>query len=150
MKRLLFLVLFSTILLLSVAPAEYNNFVIVQPEPIHYLDMRDVNQLLAKYNIHHRNIVRAQIMLETNYLSSEICKINKNLVGMKHPKKRETTSLNSNLGHALYKSYSDCVKDINIYQKLFYIPGEDYLLFLQRIGYAQDPEYINKLKSLLI
>lgn len=150
MKKILFLILFSVVLLSAVAPAEYNNLVIVQPEPIYYLDMRDVNQLLIKHNIHHRNIVRAQIMLETNYLSSEICKINKNLVGMKHPKKRETMSIQSNLGHALYKSYSDCVKDISIYQRLFYKPGEDYLVFLQRIGYAQDPEYINKLKSLLI
>jgi hypothetical protein len=150
MKKLLFLILFSVVLLSAVAPAEYNNFVILQSEPIYYLDMRDINQLLIKHNIHHRNIVRAQIMLETSYLSSELCKVNKNLVGMKHPKRRETMSVQSNLGHALYKSYSDCVKDISIYQRLFYIPGEDYFIFLQRIGYAQDPQYIEKLKSLLI
>lgn len=124
----------------------YKTLYIVEASSIEYLSLEDVEKLLIDNNIQYPEIVLAQIRLETGNLSSNICKNNKNLFGMKLPKKRETTAIGEQFGHANYANYSDSVKDYALWQQSRY-KGGDYYAFLEDIGYAQDKEYINKLKQ---
>jgi flagellum-specific peptidoglycan hydrolase FlgJ len=136
-----------------IAPAEGTKcLTILQPEPpiYRYIGVSEINKLLIKYKVHHRDIVMAQILLETGNLTSELFKTNCNLFGMRHPIMRQTTSLGNNLNHAYYMNYEDCVADYALWQRLNYHPKEDYYYFLSRIGYASDPYYIRKLKMLKI
>jgi hypothetical protein len=66
---------------------------------------------------------------------------------MKYPKRRETTAIGEYLGHAKYKTFSDCVKDYAIWQNNNYIEG-CYYTFLIDIGYAEDSNYVNKLQTI--
>lgn len=117
------------------------------PQPLVQITLKDVESLLKKYDIQYPEIVIAQIRLETGNLSSRLCKSNKNLFGMKYPKKRETTAIGEQFGHAQYKSYEDCISDYALWQKARY-KGGDYYTFLKDIGYAQDELYINKLQQI--
>lgn len=108
----------------------------------------EIKAILKEYDIKHADIVLAQIRLETGNLSSTISRKNKNLFGMKYPRKRETTAIGEYLGHAKYKTYADCIADYAIWQKTNYIEG-DYFTFLIEVGYAKDIDYISKLKGLI-
>ncbi len=126
----------------------YKSFYIIEATSIEYYSLKDIEKLLIGYNIQYLDIVLAQIRLETGNLSSKLCKSNKNLFGMKYPKKRETTAIGEQFGHAQYKSYADCISDYALWQKARY-KGGDYYTFLKDIGYAQDELYINKLQYIL-
>jgi flagellum-specific peptidoglycan hydrolase FlgJ len=117
-------------------------------EPIHCIDLQDIKQMLIDYDIQYPDIVLAQIRLETGNLSSYLCKENKNLFGMKQPRKRETTSIGEHKGFAVYDSYASCIKDYALWQNSRY-QGGDYYSFIQDIGYAEDPEYITKLQYIV-
>lgn len=100
-------------------------------------------------------IVVAQCFLETGFLNSKIYKQNNNLFGLKHPSVRETTSLGVLNGHAYYDNIEDCITDYCLWQKYWYakkgisnLNMEEYYLFLANVGYAEDPKYIPKLKSI--
>lgn len=122
--------------------------IILEVKPIEYISLNDIKSLLIQHNIQYHEIVLAQIRLETGNLSSFLCRENKNLFGMKYPRQRETTALGENLGHAFYESYAACVADYAIWQQYHTIEG-CYYSFLNSIGYAEDGDYINKLKELI-
>jgi len=124
----------------------YKSLFILEQAPIKHLSLKDIEKLLIDNNIQYPEIVLAQIRLETGNLKSRICKENKNLFGMKYPRKRETTAIGEQFGHAMYSTYSDCIKDYALWQQSRY-KGGDYYAFLEDIGYAQDKDYINKLKQ---
>lgn len=122
--------------------------IILEVKPIEYYSLQDIEKLLINNNIQYHKIVLAQIRLETGNLSSFLCRENKNLFGMKYPKQRETTALGEYLGHAKYETYTDCIIDYAIWQKNNYIDG-CYYSFLDSIGYAEDSDYISKLKVIM-
>jgi hypothetical protein len=102
------------------------------------------------YKIKHPDIVKGQILLETNYLTSEVCRYNHNLFGMKLPinkKGRKGIGLYKN--HAVYNNYIESIEDYKIWQDRYYKYNEDYYKFLKRIGYAKDDRYILKLKHIV-
>lgn len=90
---------------------------------------------LKKQNIPHANIVLAQAIHETNNFKSNICKTHNNLFGIRQGN-----------GYKRYENYTHCIKD---YKRLFSdkYKGGDYYEYLLRIGYAEDPLYIQKLKK---
>ena len=141
-------VLFLTICSLLKAP-EYRTLYVAQSAGIEYFDMNDVNSLLKKYHIKSADTVRLQICLESAYLRSSICKSNKNLIGMRFAPLRKTTAIGERFGCAIYSSYESCIADLKIYQGLYFKRG-DYYSFLERIGYATDPKYIETLKKIRI
>ena len=147
MRRLLIFLL----LLISVpiAPAGIRSFTIIASDPIVYISMTDVDIWLSEFDIQHRDIVRAQVILETGYLTSYICRTNKNLIGMRYPKLRPTTSIGSHEGHAVYDSFRASIEDYYLWQKTFYKDEKDYFAFLRRMQYALDGSYMNKLKTLI-
>lgn len=97
-------------------------------------------------------VVMAQSRLETGNYQSDLCLQANNLFGMNFPRIRPTTSTGSSeYGFAIYSSWYDSVKDMKLFQEYYRSRGRDlsdYFQFLAAIGYAEDPEYINKLTLL--
>ena len=98
------------------------------------------------YGVEHPDIAMGQIFLETGNLSSNICKNNQNLFGMRHPRVRETVSLGSVRGHAYYHDWIDSIKDYSLWQQNMYNGQGDYYSFLSSVGYAECKSYISKLQ----
>ena len=147
MRRLLIFLLL--LIPVSIAPAGIKSFTIIASDLIVYISMADVDIWLSEFDIQYRNIVRAQVILETGHLTSYICKVNKNLIGMRYPKVRPTTATGSHEGHAVYDSFRASIEDYYLWQKTFYKDKEDYFAFLRRMQYATDGSYVNKLKTLM-
>ena len=114
-------------------------------------DREIARHFINLYNIQHPHIVYAQFLLESGYASSRIFREYNNLFGMKAPRVRLTTSIH-NRGDkwAKFTSIESAVIDYMIWQRLFAneLSETDYFAFLGRV-YAEDPQYINKLKVLI-
>lgn len=98
----------------------------------------EIYQEFKNQEIHHEDIVYAQIILETGNLTSKSYKKSNNLLGLMK---------NRRLKH--YQHWSESIAD---YKKLIqsrYREGEDYYHFLKRIRYAKNPSYNNSLKRIV-
>ena len=93
--------------------------------------------LLVEHNVHHVDIVLAQAVLETGWFKCNHC----------------SWQRNNPFGFfwkGQYKKFRDLDHAVFYYktwQAKWYKDGEDYYDFLKRIGYAEDPGYISKLKN---
>ena len=108
--------------------------------------------VLTVLGVKEPEIVFRQAYLETGGFTSKIFLENHNLFGMKLPYKRKTTALGKKRGHAYYSNWVDSVRDMILYQKYYQNAikrSYNYYSFLEN-RYAEDPKYINKLKSLKI
>lgn len=102
------------------------------------------------FKIKHPNVVKAQILLETCYLNSDICNYNRNLFGMKYFKSLNSIALGEMRGHAFYGTYVESIIEYKMWQdKMYKYDNENYYRFLERIGYAKDPNYIPKVKFIM-
>lgn len=89
------------------------------------------------YNIQYPEIVTAQSILETGHYKSRVCLHYNNLFGLYNSKKRD------------YYSFNHWTESVKAYYDLVqyrYKEG-DYYEWLSKIGYAEDPNYIAKVKS---
>jgi hypothetical protein len=120
------------------------------------------NDPLEKIGIKFPNVVRAQIALETRWLSSIIYKENNNMFGMKESSR--DWDCGSNRGHAKYPSCLYSLYDYRDWQKMRFeqaqrkgmkipITEEEYIFFLQHLpgggAYAEDPLYPSKLRYIM-
>lgn len=90
---------------------------------------------LIKHNIEHPDIVLAQAKLETGNFTSSVLKKNNNLFGLRKGKK--------------YYKFNHWTESIQAYKVLVqskYNSG-NYYKFLKDLPYAEDPDYISKLKE---
>ena len=80
-------------------------------------------------------------MIESHHLKYYAVEKFNRLFGMKHPTRRETTSLGrDNSGHAIYKTWQDAVTDVKLWQESHKLTGkeftpEQYRNFLRTSGY---------------
>lgn len=91
------------------------------------------------YGIHNPEIVVAQSILETGYYRSEGCKKDNNLFGLYNSSKKQ------------YFKFNHWTESVKAYKNMIqykYKDNEDYYHFLDRIGYAEDSLYNNKIKSI--
>ena len=98
-----------------------------------------IDEALQYYNIEHPTIVKAQAILETARFTSDLCVKNNNLFGLYDSKNKR------------YYSYNHWWESIEAYKKLIqrkYDNSKYYYMFLEDIEYAEDKEYINKLKEI--
>lgn len=96
-----------------------------------------VRQACEYYNIQYPEIVTAQSILETGHYKSKVCLQYNNLFGLYNSKKRD------------YYSFNHWTESVKAYYDLVqyrYKEG-DYYAWLSKIGYAEDPNYIAKVKS---
>lgn len=113
------------------------------PEHPFYL-LEDVNEevlynTLKHYNFPNPAIITAQAIIESGNFKSRLCIENYNLFGLYNSNKME---------YFKFDSWISCVFAYKRYILNKYEEGEDYYGFLQRINYAEDPEYISKVKTL--
>lgn len=97
-------------------------------------------EALVYYEVDHPEIVYAQAVLETGWFTSSLCLNSHNLFGLYNSKKMR------------YYKFNHWTESVVAYVKLVqykYKPPDDYYEFLSRIGYAEDPDYINKLKGIV-
>lgn len=101
------------------------------------LNRKNVMLELKKQKIPHANIVLKQSLLETGNYTSKVCKVHNNIFGIRKGKK--------------YKKYNNYIECITDYKKLISsrYKGGDYFRFLEKIRYAEDPNYTDVLKTMV-
>ena len=102
------------------------------------LSRENVLAELKKQNVPYPKIVLAQSIHETGNYKSKLCKTHNNIFGLKAGNK-----------YKKYESYIDCISDYKKRISSRLKDGENYYKFLTRIRYAEDTEYIAKLKRIV-
>lgn len=112
-----------------------------------------LQNMLDKSHIKFSYIVMAQAKLESASYTSQLSKNNKNIFGMKVPASRFTfaTNWHDYGSYAKYESIQDCVYDYKAWQMqcAYLVNDEDHYFELLGKAYAQDPEYVAKLKKII-
>lgn len=94
---------------------------------------------IIKNKIQHPKIVLAQAILETGWFKSSVCRNKGNLFGLTNPRTGQ------------YYEFDDWRESVKAYyDKVQYrYKGGNYLLWLKKIGYAEDPRYVSSLMDIL-
>lgn len=95
---------------------------------------------LEFFGVKHKDIVYAQAILETGHFNSNICKEYNNLFGLYNSYKKD---------YYRFKHWTESVEAYLKYIQYKYKPPNNYYRFLDSIGYAEDPEYIAKVKKIV-
>ncbi len=96
-------------------------------------------------------IIYGQALLETDHFRSRIFMENNNIFGMKEATKRVSLSRGTQYDHAFYDNWLESVYDYGLYYASYLsgITTEDgYFDFLSEY-YAEDPDYVAKLKDII-
>lgn len=84
-------------------------------------------------------------------ITLETINLHHNFFGIKPATKRPTTNKGENRGHAYFNTWKDCVLDYAFYSATYLndIKTEkEYLEYLKQ-NYAEDPNYLNKVKQII-
>lgn len=112
---------------------------------IHNLTWDNIDFWIKHFEINCDTVIRAQIILETGNLTSDILINGNNLFGMKFPLYRETTAVGIYKNHASYQSYIHSIEDYRLWQQYFKFDTlkvtEDYVNCLVKHGYAKSENY---------
>ena len=111
-----------------------------QPKFFSQTPKEGLEEALSYYGLKHKDIVYAQAVLETGHFKSDLCLNNNNLFGLYNSKKHK---------YYTFDHWKDCIIAYKEMIQYKYKDGVDYLNFLKEIGYAEDSEYICKLKKLI-
>ena len=103
-------------------------------KPQQELNIQNLVNEMDRCGITNQRYVVAQALLETGYFTSRVCLECNNLFGLRRP---------SDGSYYEFDRWEESVKAYKDYVQYKY-KGGDYLLFLKRIGYAEDPDYIVK------
>ena len=105
------------------------------------LTIESLYQEILKNNIKHPKIVLAQAILETGWFRSSVCRKKGNLFGLRNPRTHDYYNFND--WRESVKAYYDKV------QYRYKNKNENYLLWLKKIGYAEDKGYIEAVMRVL-
>lgn len=97
-------------------------------------------EALIYYDIQYPEIVYAQAILETGNFKSTNCLVHNNLFGLYNSKEKR---------YCRFNHWTESVVAYKGWIQYRYRPNEDYYHFLNRIGYAKDSLYINKVKRIV-
>lgn len=102
-------------------------------------------------NFKFPHIILAQSYQETGHFTSEIFKSNNNLFGMKQAQKRVNLAKGTRNNHAFYDSWQDSVKDYALFNATYLsdIKTEGEYFEYLRQNYAEDPNYVERLKVII-
>ena len=128
--------------------ANASRFLVINPKPTRTigLDNLSVYAYLAINHVYERKIVLKQTILETGWYTSKNCRDRNNIFGMKGGKETPTNPE----GYKIYPSWKHSVKAYKSWQERNFDPEYcgSYYDFLEHIGYATSPEYVEKLKGI--
>ena len=103
------------------------------------LTINNLVREIRKNGIKYEKVVLAQAILETGWFTSSVCRNKNNLFGLTNPRTGEYYEFNH---------WSESVKAY--YTKVQYrYKGGNYLLWLDKIGYAEDKTYVLLLIKLM-
>ncbi len=109
------------------------------------LNPQNVYNYLMDIEVKFADIVLRQMIIETGWFTSHNCLERHNLQGMKGGEK---TGDNQH-GYMIYKDWKHSCRAYLRWQRRMYGDStQDYYDFLEAIGYAESPTYIDKLKSI--
>lgn len=104
------------------------------------LTQENVYKALIHYNIKYPKIVLAQAILETGHFKSNVCKKYNNLFGLYNSRIKD---------YYRFKHWSQSIIGYKNYIQYRYTNlKESYFNFLNRIGYAEDPNYIKVVQQI--
>jgi len=83
-------------------------------------------------------VALAQFKIETGHFTSNICKQNKNIAGIRTSRSKLVIGMKND--HCAYATYRDCLRD--------YVAIQNRYLTNINHRYAEDPNYIAKLKQI--
>jgi hypothetical protein len=97
----------------------------------------------------YKEIVYAQCILESSNFSSPVFIENNNFLGMREARQRSTTAIGTNLKHAQYRNWRECLLDRLLYEAKYMhnLSKVEYFNYLN--GYAENPKYVKTLKNLI-
>ena len=106
-------------------------------------------ELLIKLKVKFPHIVLAQARLETGKYKSKIFRENHNLFGMKEASRRINTAVGTQYNHAYYEHWRESVYDYAFYQCRYFGSVSSESQYISSLGqsYAEDPNYVQKLKN---
>lgn len=107
---------------------------------------------IKELNIKQPHIAYAQAMLESGNFTSRIFRENNNMFGMKQARSRINLAKSTQYGHAYFENWEECLLDFAFHRATYLSKlrtEKDIYTYLGRY-YAEDPSYINKLKTMVI
>ena len=111
------------------------------------LTLENVHEVILLNGIEKPRYVLAQSILETAWYSSHNCNERNNLFGFRSSNWKSEGNSN---GYKIFETWEESVSYYASWQKRKgYQTGEDYIEFLNRVGYAEDPDYGWKVQSVL-
>lgn len=144
MKRIILIILFCFVSMsfhdVNVMPKQQD----VEVYDTSFLNATELNDsilylALVHYEVKHPKAVLAQAKLESGNYTSSHCRNRNNFLGLYNSRRKEYFKFNH---------WSECIlayKDMVEYKLK---EGEDYYQFLDRIGYAENPNYIKQVKQI--
>lgn len=149
MKKLLIIISIILVIILGILYISKESSQKEEPLPIKlqqpefFLSEKPTNELVLQaceyYGIKHSKIVLAQAILETGNYQSGNCRIGNNLFGLYNSKKQE------------FFTFDKWYHSVEFYRNNIqsrYKGEEDYYKWLEKIGYAEDTLYVQKLKRI--
>lgn len=100
--------------------------------------------VLKYFEVKHPEDVLAQAILESGNFTSYNTKKRNNTLGLLHSSNKGKSN---SLGYFKYNYWYECIVDYKTKIEYRLKEGEDYYEFLKRIGYAEDPKYVHKVKQ---
>lgn len=107
-----------------------------------------VDSAMSLIGIEHKDIVMAQMILESGNFKSDLSKSNHNYFGMEKAYQRPCVALGERNGYAYYRNWVYSVIDYALWQEYYAndLSEEEYLERLS--NYASDKNYAEKVKKL--
>lgn len=120
--------------------------IIIEKKPT----QEDIFEIIDRYPFEHKDIVKAQVLLETGNLTSASFTKHNNLFGMKVPRQRLTLAVGEGLNHASYRTVEESIIDRLLYESMYFhkLNREQYFSLLDKI-YAEDSLYSYKIKNII-
>jgi len=101
------------------------------------LTVENLKTALENAGVQHADIVLRQAILETGWFKCTECSLSRNnIFGFWYKKK-----------YIQFDNWKDCVAYYKRWQDRHY-KGGDYYVFLKKVGFATDPSYVKRLKSI--
>jgi len=106
-------------------------------DPAFVLTVDNLREALENEGVQHAEIVLRQAILETGWFKCTSCSLSRNnIFGFWYKKK-----------YIEFDTWQDCVAYYKRWQDRHY-KGGDYYAFLKKVGFATDPNYLKRLKSI--
>ena len=106
---------------------------------------------LKTMRVPHADIIVAQALLESQDFSSTLFKRQNNFLGMKIPRQRISTTGQGKGEYKDYANWQECATDYIFWMQhhqAHKLKRDEYFKLLGKI-YAEDPEYVEKLKGII-